>query len=229
MLIISSYTTVEDSVFIDFYQTIKLKLPHDLLKKIEGYKFPIDQQRSLIGQLIVRQFYAPLLHKRWTEILFEENEHEKPLLKGIDRHYFNISHSGNQVVVAFSQENIGVDVEKAKGDRRKIAERFFTAEEIKDLSKAGTPEKQKAYFYQLWTLKESYMKAIGDGMSMSLSRFAFKKAGNEFKLAYSAYDADWRFLTPRWADDYFLSVCTKSSELPQYRKLTLSDIKQNFR
>jgi len=225
MLIISSYTTVEDSVFIDFYQTIKLKLPHDLLKKIEGYKFPIDQQRSLIGQLIVRQFYAPLLHKRWTEILFEENEHEKPLLKGIDRHYFNISHSGNQVVVAFSQENIGVDVEKAKGDRRKIAKRFFTPSEIEDLEALENEEEQMHYFYQLWTLKESYMKAIGSGMTMSLSSFAFKKERSEFKLAYSSQDMDWHFHSPEWTQGYYLSVCSKYNDTPIVEKKKLSDIR----
>lgn len=102
---------------------------------------------------------------------FEYNEHDKPFLKGYSNEYFNISHSGNHVVVVFSERNVGVDVEEMGKDRRGIAERFFTVREIQQMHACPTQEAQIHFFYQLWTLKESYMKAIGKGMTMSLSSF----------------------------------------------------------
>ena len=224
MLILYSYQLVDDEEFFKFYEKIKPKLPLSLLGKIESFKFPADQQRSLIANLMVRQFYSKQLKVNWKEIEFDYNEHDKPSLRNIKEQFFNISHSGNQVVVAFSNKELGIDVEKVKGDRRKIAKRFFTPSEIEDMEALKIEEKQVQYFYQLWTLKESYMKAIGSGMTMSLSSFAFKREMNEFKLAFSSLDMDWHFHSPKWAEGYYLSVCSKHSDSPKVEKKELSDI-----
>ena len=214
MLVLNSYHLVEDEEFLKFYKNIKPKLPLSLMEKIDSFKFSTDMQRSLIAHLIVLQFYAKLLNKNINEIQLKYNEHEKPSLKNIDGHFFNISHSGNQVVVVFSDKEVGVDVEKIKGDRRKIAQRFFTKGEISDMRKAGIKDEQILYFYQLWTLKESYMKALGRGINMSLRSFAFKKQGEEFKLAFSAHDEDWFFHSPKWDNGYYLSVCSRYNDVP---------------
>jgi 4'-phosphopantetheinyl transferase len=216
---------VEDEEFFKFYQNIKPKLPLSLMGKIESFKFPADQQRSLIANLMVRQFYSKQLKINWKEIEFDHNEHDKPSLLKIEENFFNISHSGNQVVAAFSDKELGIDVEKIKGDRRKIAKRFFTPSEIEDLEALENEEEQMHYFYQLWTLKESYMKAIGSGMTMSLSSFAFKKERSEFKLAFSSQDMDWHFHSPEWTQGYYLSVCSKYNDTPIVEKKKLSDIR----
>ncbi|NOR87131.1 MAG: 4'-phosphopantetheinyl transferase superfamily protein, partial [Bacteroidales bacterium] len=130
------------------------------------------------------------------------------------------------VVVAFSDREIGLDVEKIKGDRRKIAQRFFTPSEINDMETAGSQKEQVSYFYQLWTLKESYMKAIGKGMSMSLSSFAFKKEKGGFKLAFSAHDPDWAFYTPQWEDEYYLSICSKAKDLTEQKTISLAELNE---
>ena len=77
MIILYSYQLVDDEEFSQFYQKIKPKLPLSLLGKIESFKFPADQQRSLMAHLMVRQFYAKLLNKNASEIQLEYNEHEK--------------------------------------------------------------------------------------------------------------------------------------------------------
>lgn len=224
MLVIYTYKVVSDEEFLVFYQEIKEELPPSLLQKIDAFKFPIDQQRSLMGQLIVRQFYAKKINLKWQEIEFEYNNHEKPSLKNYNNHYFNISHSGNWVAVAFSDGEVGVDVEKIKGDRRKIARRFFTPSEIEDMTSLKE-EEQQLYFYQLWTLKESYMKAIGNGISMSLDSFAFTKENNRFKLDFSKNDSEWFFFSTNISKDYFLSICSKKEFLDDNYKTGFKEIK----
>jgi 4'-phosphopantetheinyl transferase len=159
---------------------------------------------------MVRKFYKDRLGTEALE--FELNEHEKPSLKDHPNEHFNISHSGDYVVVAFSDENVGVDVEMIQKDRRAVAERFFTDKEIQQMHACATETAQIHYFYQLWTLKESYMKAIGKGMTMSLSSFSFLLKNNQAKLEYSKNDADWHFYTQLWNDKAFLSICAKKKE-----------------
>ncbi|MCD6091871.1 MAG: 4'-phosphopantetheinyl transferase superfamily protein, partial [Bacteroidales bacterium] len=157
------------------------------------------------------------------KIEFDYNEHEKPFLKGYPKAHFNISHSGDYVVVAFSDCAVGIDIEKNKGDRLKVAKRFFTKEELEDLFAYSGIEKQIDYFYQLWTLKESYMKAIGKGISMSLSSFSFKKFYTDFRLRYSSEDMGYQFTTYKVHPDYACNLCSKYISKPKMEELSISD------
>lgn len=224
MLVIYSYQLVDEKDFLIFYNRIKERLPDALTTKIEAFKFVVDQQRSLMADLLIRLFYAQELEINWTELRFLYNEHDKPSLQNSERHYFNISHSGEEVVAAFSHQEVGIDVEKMKGDRRKIAQRFFTPEEISDMLSQPNEQKQVKYFYRLWTLKESYMKALGTGLTMSLSSFAFEKADQKFHLAFSAKDKQWNFHTPKWTKGYYCSICSKENKISEIKSISLGEI-----
>jgi len=85
--------------------------------------------------------------------------------------HFNISHSGNCVVCAVDEKAVGVDIEVIKPIDFNIAERFFSKAEY--LTLINQPkEMQMKYFYMIWTLKESYIKADGRGLSLPLNSFS---------------------------------------------------------
>jgi 4'-phosphopantetheinyl transferase len=67
---------------------------------------------------------------------------------------------------------VGVDVERIRPmrDADRIAERFFSAREAEAFCKVP-PAEQDAAFFSLWTRKEAWLKATGDGISESLSKF----------------------------------------------------------
>lgn len=228
VLILHSYPLISEQDFLEFYATIKNTLPKSLLQKIESFKFPIDQQRSLMGQLMVRMFYAEKHKSHWTDFEFEYNEQDKPSLKNYSSEFFNISHSGDWVIAVFSDQETGCDIEMAKGDRRKIAERFFTPQEITDLENQSDEEGRIKYFYQLWSLKESYMKAIGKGISMSLSSFSFSKKEKQYILDFSKYGTDWFFHSDTIEEKYFLSICSKYPKLDKEIIIHLKDIKKHL-
>ena len=225
MLQVFSYHLVSKSDFDNFYQKVKSRLPQDVLSKTEKFKFTADKQRSLFGDLIVRKIYADELNLNPFEIDFDYNEHGKPFLKKYPKAHFNISHSGDYVVVAFSDCPVGIDIEKNKGNRLKVAKRFFTQEELDDLFAFAKEEEQINYFYQLWTLKESYMKAVGKGMSMSLSSFSFKKFYSDFRLAYSSEDMGFQFVTYNLHPEYSCNLCSKYISKPKMKEMSLSDFK----
>ncbi len=222
MLQLHTYELVDVETFISFRQKNALKIPQAIYEGMIRYKFPQDQQRYFVGQLMVRRFYADLLGIGMESIEFDYNEHEKPFLKNDPHQFFNISHSGAYVVAVFSNQPVGVDVECIKKDRRNIAERFFTSDEIIDMHSQDSVEQQIHYFYRLWTLKESYMKAVGDGMTMSLSSFSMKnKVDAGFVVISDSYPTDWFFFTTRWNENAFLSICSKYGIEPQKVMFTL--------
>jgi 4'-phosphopantetheinyl transferase len=93
----------------------------------------------------------------------------------VDGLRFNISHTRGMVVCALARnDELGVDVEAA--DRRtnfRIADRFFAPEEAR-LVLAAAPEERARLFFRLWTLKEAFIKATGEGLRRPLDSFSFR-------------------------------------------------------
>jgi len=86
---------------------------------------------------------------------------------------FNVSHSEDWAVIGFTLDTIlGIDIEciKRNIEFEDIARRFFSLEESKLV--INSPKEQLAlYFYNCWTRKEAFVKALGDGLSFPLDQF----------------------------------------------------------
>ncbi len=96
----------------------------------------------------------------------------KPYLRDYPDRYFNLSHSGHLVMAAFSDHEIGCDVERVQSGKLKVAHRFFTEKEQAYLADPFLSEAERdALFVRLWTLKESVLKVTGEGMRMALNSF----------------------------------------------------------
>jgi 4'-phosphopantetheinyl transferase len=92
---------------------------------------------------------------------------------GIPNLEFNVSHSEEVALYGITRASkIGVDIEKIRAidDAEKIAQRFFLPRESLWLSKLAPAEKEAAFF-SLWTCKEAYLKAIGEGLAFGLDQF----------------------------------------------------------
>ena len=123
-----------------------------------------DQYRSLIGEVVLR-------YEQGKNITIVTDDFGKPSLANNTNVHFNISHSGNWVVVAIHDQPIGVDVEEIRPLQFSDYYSFFHADEVEWL-KAQPEETRTADFFTLWTLKESYIKAVGKGLSIALDRFS---------------------------------------------------------
>ncbi len=122
-------------------------------------------------------------------------EHGKPQLAEHPEWHFSLSHSGEWAVCALSDSPIGVDVEQCRAkDYMALAQRFFSPTEQEQLRQCQENECQ-ALFFQLWTQKESLLKAVGVGLSALSDCEALVKQG----YAFCSYPLD----------GYALSVCTK--------------------
>ena len=144
--------------------------------KMEQYRFEDDRKRFIIGRGKLRQMIAKQTNLAAHDIHLKTNAQGKPALANqaleADWH-FNISHSGDYIVIALTQAAaIGIDVEFAGRDMDflPIAKRFFAASEYEYLNRCPR-EMQRDTFFHLWTCKESVVKAIGRGIAFGLDSF----------------------------------------------------------
>ncbi|PYE48916.1 4'-phosphopantetheinyl transferase superfamily protein [Paenibacillus barcinonensis] len=136
-----------------------------------------DAYRSVLGEVLTRITLSELTGVPAKELSFSRNAYGKPCLVHNPHVPFNVSHSGDWIaLIAGGTAEVGVDVEKIAPIDLQIAERFFSPQENAYLA-AMPADQQNHTFYRLWTLKESYIKAIGTGLSLPLDSFAILPKG----------------------------------------------------
>ena len=147
---------------------------------------------------------------------FTVGSHGKPSLHPdhrLGRLAFNISHTRGAVACAMTLDHdIGVDIEDLERPGRllEIAHAYFAPDELVTL-RSAPPADQRSVFLRLWTLKEAYIKAHGDGLSLPLDRFAFSLSPPVIAFAPGFPDdpAVWQFSTLAPTASHILSVAVR--------------------
>jgi 4'-phosphopantetheinyl transferase len=139
--------------------------------KILRFTHPKDLQRGLFAELLIRKLLIERCRLKNGEIRFSVNEYGKPYCDRLDDFHFNVSHPGDWVVCAVDRVPVGIDIEKISTIDLDISKNFFSPQEHQDLIQSNDPFE---YFFTLWSLKESYIKFIGKGLSHPLNRFSMK-------------------------------------------------------
>jgi 4'-phosphopantetheinyl transferase len=163
---------------------------------------------ALLRAMLTYYFDVPLLAWR-----FLVDANGKPWIDpqvGPHGIQFNISHTRGLVAAALASRGaIGVDVEEiddTKADLA-IAEAYFARSEVEMLQQAPPSERTRCFF-RLWTLKEAYIKAIGEGLSAPLSSFAFTFEPIRIAFLPGSENANWRFAIIPASNRHVLSVAT---------------------
>ena len=134
------------------------------------------QRQFLLCRAALRSLLCEALDCRNDELAFDTAEHGKPIatVHGCAASFgFNVSHSGNQGLIALSpQRRVGVDVEELVAQRNVdlLVEGTLGPNEQEELA-ALKGKRKLQYFLMLWTIKEALSKAHGWGLSMDVSRF----------------------------------------------------------
>ena len=136
------------------------------------------------------------------DIIF--NEHGKPSFKS-SKYFFNTAHSGKYAFCVISDVEIGCDIEEIKEYKERVAERFFSEKERNYIE--VSPNKEEM-FYRLWTLKESYTKCLGTGLSIPLNSFELDNSGNNIIIKDKK---DYQFIEVKY-DNYRIAYCLKINE-----------------
>ena len=138
----------------------------DEAERDRATRFAFDHlvRRFVVAHAMVRSVLGP--------VVVETSEHGKPFVAGGP--HFNLSHSADRAVLAVSSgAEVGVDIEAVRPVERleALAERIMSSEELAGF---GAAADQAAFFFDVWTRKESVVKARGDGIISDLRAMSYE-------------------------------------------------------
>ena len=165
---------------------------------------PVAARRYVIARGILRKLLSGFTGTDAKKLRFNYSSSGKPSLAGRDDIHFNISHSADLGLFAFSPDRpVGVDVENERPVRRllDVAQRFMTEDELRIL--AETPaEKRNSEFLRSWVVREARLKAEGKGVWAGVSGTPSNHISHRlftprpsYIAAVAAPEADWRLYT----------------------------------
>ncbi|MDR1550936.1 MAG: 4'-phosphopantetheinyl transferase superfamily protein [Hungatella sp.] len=194
----------------DKYQLIRNAVSEKRRMKADCYHFISDSYRCICAELLL-QYSLYQTVGRCVEMDIIYNQFGKPFMNHMDNFSFNISHSGKWVVIAYGSTEVGIDIEEIISERDNIADQFFTKEENIFIHKVTGEE--KARFTQIWTLKESYIKYLGTGLSTRLDSFSVNALEGVITNQEGEIQKDLILKNYPFDTNYFLSVCSKEKDV----------------
>lgn len=130
------------------------------LAKAERFLHQQSRHNYIAGKYFLRLLLSRFLYIPPVEINFQLKAKKKPAVAGIE---FNVSHSKDHIVIAFSQTAIGIDIEHLDQDFQynDVMDLCFSKQEAQFVKESP---QQLLSFYTLWTRKEALLKATGEGL-----------------------------------------------------------------
>jgi len=167
-----------DSYLPDNFERL---LSIDEVQRAHRFHFAKHRNHFVIARGLLRKLLAAYLACNPVELKFEYAAKGKPSVAAAHAIKFNLAHSHGQAAYAFSRNReLGIDIELMRQDfgGEDIARRFFSTHEVQCLETVAKDLAGQAFF-NCWTRKEAYIKAIGEGLSMPLEAFDVSLAPGE--------------------------------------------------
>lgn len=161
---------VHRNVYNDLKNYSKYFLSEDEQNRAQRFRFRKDHDLFVIGRYITKMMLAYYTGSTPESVKIMPDSFGKPTCKM--NLFFNISHADDQLLLGFSNSEIGVDIERVDPavDIDRIGERHFSEMELEKLWNCTRDERTETFF-EIWTQKESLIKGIGKGLSIPLQDF----------------------------------------------------------
>lgn len=172
-------------------------------KEYDSSKY-LQYQRQYVNKILEdvmeREFQIS-----YSKSMVEKDKYGKPFLKDFPYIHYNISHCDGFIGCGISNNPIGIDIEKVKAYPNKVLQRAFSLNEKISVENALS---KNLKFFQLWTLKESYIKGIGKGLSFPLEKIHFdiQESGGITSSQPEAHFKKFEYLIEE--EQFVVSICT---------------------
>lgn len=193
-------------------------------ERAQHQRFRFDKHRHtyLVSHALMRGALSLSTQVDPAQFAFNTNSYGKPFIVAPAQEQtvnFNLSHTEGLAAVAISRHiELGVDVEnKHRQDMtQSLAEHFFAPEECQAVAQSSEHERT-IKMLEFWTLKESYIKAVGQGLSIALDSFAFRLATATQPASLMRLDAQgadlnaWSFWQSQPTEHHLMALAFKSA------------------
>jgi 4'-phosphopantetheinyl transferase len=203
--------------------SLELTLSPDERERAGRFHFELDRNRFIAGRGMLRAILSSYLEIEPAQLSFAYSPRGKPALTGLtgDRAlHFNLAHSGGLILIAVTRVcALGIDVERIgpASDAEDIAREFFSPREAEEL-RALPMDRRTVAFFNLWTRKEAWLKATGEGLSDTLREIEISLLPGEPPrvLAISGNPqaaADWTLVALAPAPDFAGAIAAEAKGL----------------
>lgn len=153
-----------------------------------------------------------------SECIIKKNEHGKPYFENHPEIKFNYSHCDGMALIVFSDKEVGVDIEDIKSYNPKIIDKICNEEEVKYISDNDYSDES---FFEIWTLKEAYTKAIGMGfayppkdVTFGLERIPSSDGIDHYRklVLKSKYEKNVKIQVDKMIGGYVYAICTVTED-----------------
>lgn len=189
-----------------FLQECREVLSETEAQRANFFEFEQAHHHYVMSQGGLKILLAYYLNKKPQEVRIGRHSKGKPYSMDDPTIFFNLSNSGDRIVYAFSKNGeVGIDLEQIRplGDLDELIEKNFTVQERKYINHLSSERLQR--FFKFWTVKESYLKAIGEGMRLTPDKLEFTIENGVFTLKEVQgffEEKDWISAPLVIADDY---------------------------
>lgn len=187
-------------------------------QKISALKNGKDKCRSL-GASLALNAALQLYGLRESAMEYVLGDQGKPMFRDYPEIHFSLSHSGDYAICSMGEQEIGNDIERVRPGKLRVAEHFFAEEEKAWLYQAKRPEEQESRMFRIWTIKESFLKVTGLGMSLPLRDFTvFMEEDGRIRLHHTLNDNTYyikEYALPGFFQEmtgYKISACCGAAE-----------------
>ena len=211
------YDAIDDDELLAAYRAL---LTDDERAQEGRFHFDRDRRRYLVTRALVRTVLSRYVQVDAAAWRFAANAYGRPEIAAPESHAarlsFNLSHTHSVILLGVARDRaIGVDVENIHERTApiEIADRFFAPDEVAALA-AVSPDRQQERFFDCWTLKESYIKARGIGLSLPLNKFSMRFGDDRAVALHLDGElgddaARWQLWQFRPAAEYLAAVCAE--------------------
>lgn len=169
-------------------------------------------QRKIADRML-KYVFLDKFGVEYTQENVKKGVYGKPCWNGNGTIYFNVSNTDGLVVCAVSDVEIGVDTEKIKEMRFPVMKRCCVAEEINYI------KENRESFFRIWTLKESYIKMIGEGLHFPLKKVSFSIMEKGDLIQEEIVCNQSGFFSQRKVSDYWISLCTEKRAAVKWQEI----------
>lgn len=173
-------------------------LAADEQQRAAQYRFAHHRRRFIVARGLLRSLLASYTGAPPSSLRFSYSLKGKPALiqpyNGEPRLYFNVAHSEDMAIYAFAPgHELGIDVEQVRPieDIHQIAKSYFSPPE-REAQAALVGDELYSMFFRLWTRKEAYLKACGEGLSLLTEELnVLASPGQVLRIPGRQDEADW--------------------------------------
>ena len=215
---------IPESVFASLLE----KIDREKQERIRHFLRQQDKQRCLFAELLARVMLLETRSLSNADISFASEPYGKPVWLDEPRVHFNTSHAGDWIACIVDEQEVGIDVEQIGPVDLSLSGNFFSGVEHVDIISHHQPVER---FFDYWTLKESYIKFIGSGLSRALNSFSIQFVDDgqirvevNGKLLPGVYCKQYEL-----ENGYKLAICAAQNDFPvNYRQYTYDEVVQSI-